>query len=80
MPELKDDDQELKELLRKLIQTQAREVSLFQTFLRGIVSGFGVFVGSAVLVALLIYILSLFNTAPIVGGYVEKIINAIKSR
>lgn len=64
-------------LLQKEIQKQN---SLKYTFLRGVVYGFGVFVGSAILVGVLIYILSKLNTVPIIGEYIAKILNFIKQR
>lgn len=42
-------------------------------FLRGIVAGFGGVIGATLLVALLLWILSLFNSLPIIGGFIDTI-------
>lgn len=49
------------------------------SFLRGIVSGFGGVIGATLLVALLLWILSLFHSLPIIGEVVETVRNTISS-
>jgi hypothetical protein len=70
---------DLQRSIDQLVKAQRSANSLGMNFLRGILSGFGVFVGSAVLVALFIYIISLFDTAPVIGGYANKILDIIKN-
>ena len=66
--------------LNQLIKLQEKQVSLRATLIRGICSGFGFFIGSAVLVGLLVYILSMINTVPIIGHYTAAIVDFVKSR
>lgn len=72
-------EKDLKESLERLTYYENKLASLKWTFWRGIFYGFGFFVGSVVLAALFIYILSLFDTAPIIGEYVSKILNAARN-
>lgn len=69
---------ELKKSLDKLEETQAKLASRKQSFLRGVYYGFGFFVGGTLIVALIIYLLSFFDTAPIVGEYISKILLFVK--
>lgn len=71
-------DEELKQALRELATQERKNASLRWTFLRGVVYGFGLFIGSILLVALFLWILSFFDTAPLVGEYIAKIIRAAK--
>jgi hypothetical protein len=73
-------DDELKKALEDLTAQERKTASLRWTFLRGIVYGFGVFIGSILLVALFVWILSKLNTAPIIGDYVSRIYDIIKSK
>jgi len=65
--------------LNKLIKLQEKQISLTRNLFRGIFYGFGFFIGSAVLVGLLIYILSLINTVPIIGQYTAAIVDFVQS-
>ena len=66
---------ELKQSIDKLRKTQENLVSLKWNFFRGVLYGFGFFVGGTMLVALLIYVLSFFNTAPVIGQYISHVLN-----
>lgn len=46
-------------------------------FLRGIATGFGGVVGATVVVALLLWVLSFFDSIPIIGGFVDSIQSTI---
>jgi threonine/homoserine/homoserine lactone efflux protein len=47
-------------------------------FLRGIVYGLGIFIGGTIVVALVIWVLSQFNQVPVIGPFVEKIVEIVK--
>lgn len=71
---------ELKEALAYLAEQERKTASLRFTFLRGIVYGFGFFIGSILLVALFVWLLSKLNTTPLIGNYTDQIYNAIKQK
>lgn len=48
-------------------------------FLRGIVYGLGIFIGGTIVVALVIWILSQFNQVPVIGPFIEKIVEIVKA-
>lgn len=50
------------------------------SFARGFVSGLGGVVGATVGVALLLYILSLFNSVPLVGSFFDNLRSTIENR
>lgn len=68
---------DLQQAIEKLEITQAKSVNLAWNFYRGIFYGVGFFIGGTLLVAIIIYVLTLFDTAPLVGDYVSKILNVI---
>lgn len=49
------------------------------SILRGIFQGFGAVLGGTILVALLVWILSLFGHIPLVGNFAEKLQNTVNS-
>lgn len=49
-------------------------------FLRGMISGIGGVVGITIVLALLLWILSLFSEVPLVGGFFENVKTTIESR
>ena len=51
----------------------SRKELLWASFLRGLAQGFGAVVGGTILVALLIWILGLFNEIPLIGPAVNSI-------
>jgi uncharacterized phage infection (PIP) family protein YhgE len=65
---------DLKKEIEILNKKQEKIISLAWTFYRGIFYGLGFFVGGTVIVGILIYVLSFFNTAPIIGEYISKIL------
>ena len=56
-----------------------RKELLWVSFLRGLAQGFGAIVGGTILVALLLWILSLFNQVPLIGPAVENISETVNS-
>ncbi|MBU1092107.1 hypothetical protein KJ836_00260 [Patescibacteria group bacterium] len=67
-------DQKLDELIR----LQDKQTSLRWNFYRGIFYGFGFFIGSVLLISIVVYILSSINTVPLIGEYTVKIIEFIQ--
>ncbi len=47
-------------------------------FLRGVLGGVGGVIGATVVIALLLWVLSLFNNVPLIGGFVEAIQRTIE--
>jgi hypothetical protein len=70
---------ELREAIEKLNATQTKAMSMSWNFYRGVLYGFGFFIGGTVLIAVIVYILSFFNTAPVVGEYISKILHIINT-
>lgn len=52
---------------------------LTYSFLKGILYGLGIFIGGTIVVALLIWILTQFNSVPILSPFIEKILNIINT-
>ena len=52
----------------------------FQSFLRGIVTGAGGILGATVLIAVLLWVLSLFDTVPLIGPLLENTRSTIEQR
>lgn len=47
-------------------------------FLKGVLSGVGGVIGATVIIALLIWLLSLFDSVPLIGGFVDSIKHTIE--
>lgn len=67
------------ELLHDLVIQETKNASLKWNFLRGIFYGFGVSIGSVILVALFLYILSLFANTPVIGEFFKRIMDLFRS-
>jgi len=65
------------ELLTKAEHIDRKKL-YFQNFLRGIFVGAGSVIGATVLIALLLWILSLFDTLPFIGPIIENAKESIK--
>ncbi len=64
----------------KVVEIKASATRLmFNNFLSGLAWGFGTIVGATVVFALVIFLLSQLNTAPVIGYYVSSIIDYIQS-
>jgi len=47
-------------------------------FLKGVLSGVGGVIGATVVIALLLWLLSLFDSVPLIGGFVDTIKHTIE--
>lgn len=57
-----------------------KKVTLYKAaFLKGVLGGVGGVIGATIVVALLLWALSLFGSLPIIGGFLETIQNTIES-
>lgn len=65
-------DEELKQALERLTNEEKKLASLRYSFWRGVFNGFGIFIGSVVLVAGFLYALSYFADAPVVGHFFAR--------
>jgi hypothetical protein len=70
---------DLTEAINHLIEKQTKMVSLSWNFYRGILYGLGFFVGGTLLVGFILYLMSFFNTAPIIGEFVSKVLHVVNS-
>lgn len=70
---------ELTKAIKELDKKQQKVVSLSWNFYRGIFYGLGFFVGGTLLVGGILYLMSLFDTAPIIGDYVSKVLHVINA-
>lgn len=76
-------ESEIKEII-----TEAGEIkeelqkanSFWRKFLSAVITGFGTVVGATLLVAIVIYILSLFSHIGIIGQFSDWIVDTIKNR
>ncbi len=76
-------DQELIELGRKLqsfydMGYVSKKSALYFSFVKGLASGAGAFIGGTVVIGLLLWVLGLFNQAPIVGHFIDTIQDSLK--
>ncbi|HUD06647.1 MAG TPA: DUF5665 domain-containing protein [Candidatus Saccharimonadales bacterium] len=54
--------------------------ALKSSFLKGVFSGLGGVVGATIMVALLLWLLSLFHQVPIIGPFVNKVRSTVELR
>ena len=66
---------ELNSDIKKLTKVVNKSNSLWLAFFRGIFYGLGFFIGSAILAAVLIYILSRLQGWAYIGDVIQKILN-----
>lgn len=69
----------LTELLMKAEYVDRRSFYL-HGFLRGVVAGAGTVLGATVLIALLLWILSFFDTVPLIGPFIDQTRQTIQHR
>jgi len=55
-----------------------KKQALLFSLLKGIATGFGVFIGGTIVVAVMLWVLSLFIEAPLVGNFVDTINQSLK--
>lgn len=72
-------DEELIYHIKKLEKYEGKLSSLWWNFWRGIVYGLGFFIGSALLAAVLIYVLSKIQGWAFIGDYIKKILEISNS-
>lgn len=70
----------LEEAIEDLASANRKQASLWLTFWRGVLYGFGFFVGSALLAAALVYILTLMKSWGAIGNLLAQIADSIKSK
>ncbi len=64
--------------LAKKIELNARTLGVLPSLARGMALGFGIVIGSTVIVGLFVYLLTRAETIPIVGDFVKRIIDYIQ--
>jgi hypothetical protein len=83
MAEAKDADQAL------IIQSEKRGVTavyrskhhlMLVNFLGGIAWGFGTVIGATIVVALVLYLLQALGGLPIIGSYINSVVDAVTRR
>ena len=52
---------------------------MWMSFLKGLMVGFGSILGASVLVAVFIYGIAQISFVPVIGGFVEDVIDEVKS-
>lgn len=60
--------------ITRLRTAEEKNNSLKWNFLRGVVTGLGFFIGSVIIVGIVISLLSLFDSLPIIGDLVSGIV------
>jgi hypothetical protein len=56
----------------------SRKRMLISAFWRGVAQGFGAIIGGTIVVAVLLWLLGLFQQIPLLGPAVETIVNTVK--
>lgn len=81
-PRTKRDYEKLgKELVSLYDTVNPNRAAVYRTALmRGLLMGFGSVLGATLVVALLLWVLSLFNNIPLVGGFLESIQNTVEEK
>lgn len=71
-------EDELKVEIRKLTNALKVSNSFWHSFIKSIINGFGFFIGSAILVAALLYILSHIEGWAYIGRYAHNIMEVMR--
>jgi hypothetical protein len=50
---------------------------MWYNFMKGIAYGFGIFIAGTVVVAFMIWFLGLFDQAPLIGPFVQKLLDSL---
>jgi hypothetical protein len=81
-PRTKRDYEELGRRLENIYLTGyiSRKEMIKMSFLKGIVAGFGGVIGATIVVGLLAWTLSLFDTTPLVGPLFDNVENTVKTQ
>ena len=62
-----------------LERTSSTPRLLWYNFMRGIAYGLGIFLAGTVVIALLLWFLGLFDQVPVVGRFVQAVMNSVQS-
>lgn len=79
----KTKDDELRELGQKLQDFYElgyinRKTALLFSFLKGLAGGAGAFIGGTLVIAILLWVLSLFDQVPLIGRFFEGLQNTLQ--
>lgn len=74
------EDRELINAIKNLSNYEKKISSLRWNFFRGIIYGFGFFIGSAILAAMMILILSRINTDSFIGRAIQRIVEVAEEQ
>ncbi len=84
MSKKEDKKQELDaaKLLQLLTDAQYldRKTLYLHTFVKGVIAGAGTVLGATVLIAVIIWLLSLFDTVPLIGPFIDSTRQTIEQR
>lgn len=62
-----------------MANSDIRAKVLWFSFLRGLFYGLGIFLAGTLVIGLIIWILGLFDQVPLIGPFIEKIVNNLNS-
>ncbi|MDQ5972188.1 MAG: hypothetical protein QG553_347 [Patescibacteria group bacterium] len=79
-PKAKDRDAQLGRMLVNIYETgyMDRNTMYKMSFLKGMAAGFGGVIGATIVVALLLWILTLFSQVPLIGHFTEKVTQTVE--
>lgn len=77
---LSQDLHELHDVISSIKEYQRKQSSLTWNFWRGVIYGFGFFIGSALLAAALIYILTKVGNDSFFGRFIQNIVNIVEKK
>jgi len=80
---MKSEDKKLLELGKQVavildLSRAGRKTMMINSMLKGIAQGFGVVVGGTILVAVLLWVLGLFNNVPLLGDAADAVTDTIQ--
>ena len=62
-----------------MVNSEVKSKVLWFSFLRGLTYGLGIFIAGTLVVGILIWVLGLFDNVPLIGPFIEKIVNNLDS-
>lgn len=80
-PKPEDDYEQLGRAVKAIFETgylDARQ-SYKSSFIKGVMSGLGGIIGATIVVALIVWFLSLFGNVPLVGKFVDKVDQTVQN-
>lgn len=57
-----------------------RKKIYIMSFIKGLAAGLGGVLGATIVVAIVLWVLSLFNTVPLIGPFIEKVQDTVDSQ